>query len=386
MRDVSPIEKVVLEKESGSIGGMVVLIWGEQGAGKTMALTRMVMYDMGIDDVNQSFDPEKCRRIPVWKAQTSCQWLLPAAQGIPVTLWIHEDVTDYNFYLTGSRKDDIKKRMLNLSELDGLDVKIKRFSDWQEFVDGLKLDRLNCYFLPGSNGNQKDKYYYQRKSFDLCKKLNNRDFGDHITLNWDEVHNEAPDVQKQPFYDLQMNLFPSQWEDFRKEKVTLRGLGHGYTGANYKLYDEKETGTIYMQGAKVHNKHTMIDQGQINAMDRGDFVVNGFEAGSFDMPRLPHNVFSWMPESNSVRMKMDVSYNVPDIRPEEDTEQVLKGLPVDVEDLRSFWTVTDYAEEVNLDASTVRRKLASGKLPGMKVNGKWLMSEQELLNNQDVPL
>jgi len=240
--------------------------------------------------------------------------------------------------------------------------------------------------MPGSNGDSKDKYFYQRKAYDLCKALNNRDFGDHITLNWDEVHNEAPDEQKQPFYDLQMNLFPSQWEDFRKEKITLRGLGHGYTGANYKLYDEKETGTIYMQGAKVHNKHTMIDQGQVNGMERGDFVVNGFEAGSFDLPLQPKQIFDWIPNSEDVRLKMDVSYSVPDIRPEGGVNEELEQLPFDAEDLRSIWTVTDYAEQLDLSPSTVRKKLASGKIPGIKLNGSWIMSEDELINDSKVPL
>jgi len=339
-----------------------------------------------LENVGDEFNPDDAKRIPIWKAQTSCQWIVPAAQGIPITLWIHDTVNDFEFYLTGSKKHDLDKRILKLSELDGLDIKIKRFSDWQEFIDGLEVDRLNSYFMPGSNGDSKDKYFYQRKAYDLCKALNNRDFGDHITLNWDEVHNEAPDEQKQPFYDLQMNLFPSQWEDFRKEKITLRGLGHGYTGANYKLYDEKETGTIYMQGAKVHNKHTMIDQGQVNGMERGDFVVNGFEAGSFDLPLQPKQIFDWIPNSEDVRLKMDVSYSVPDIRPEGGVNEELEQLPFDAEDLRSIWTVTDYAEQLDLSPSTVRKKLASGKIPGIKLNGSWIMSEDELINDSKVPL
>mgnify|MGYP006928062431 FL=1 len=387
MRDVSPIEKVVLEKESKNIGGMVVLIWGEQGAGKTRGLTRMVMYDLGIENVGDEFNPDNAKRIPIWKAQTSCQWIVPAAQGIPITLWIHDTVDDFEFYLTGSKKHDLDKRILNLSELDGLDIKIKRFSDWQEFIDGLEVDRLNSYFMPGSNGDSKDKYFYQRKAYDLCKALNNRDFGDHITLNWDEVHNEAPDEQKQPFYDLQMNLFPSQWEDFRKEKITLRGLGHGYTGANYKLYDEKETGTIYMQGAKVHNKHTMIDQGQVNGMERGDFVVNGFEAGSFDLPLQPKQIFDWIPNSEDVRLKMDVSYSVPDIRPEnESVEQWIDDAPFDRKHLDDIVDVREASDVTPWTTREIRRKLKRGKLMGAKANGKWLLSESQLINNDDVPI
>jgi len=387
MREVSPIEKVVLEKESGTIGGMVVLIWGEQGAGKTMALTRMVMYDMGIDEVGQEFNPEQCKRTPVWKAQTSCQWLLPAAQGIPITLWVHESVENFSFYLTGSRKQGIDKRELNLDELDGLDVEIKRFADFEKFVENLRMDRLNAYFLPGSNGDEVQKYFFQRKSFELCKTLNEREFGDHITLNWDEVHNEAPDIQRKPFYDLQLNMFPSQWEDFRKEKISLRGLGHGYTGVNHKLYGEKETGTIYMQGAKVHNKHKLIDQAKVNNMNRGEFVVNGFEVGTFSMAKLPHKVFSWMPKSNEVRMKMRVDYDVPDIRPkDQDVEKWIDDSPFDKRHLDDVVGVSEASKFIPWTSREIRRKLKQGKLPGLKVENKWLLSESMLINDKDIPI
>lgn len=374
MRDVTPIEKVVLEEESETIGGMIVMIWGEQGAGKTMALTKMVMKDM------------ENQRIPLWKGQETCQWILLASQGLPITLWIHETIEDYEFYLTGSRRQDIQKQKLKLDEKEDLDIEIKTYETQEELVENLETNRVNVYYIPGSNGGEKHKYFYQKENYLLDKALNNRDYGDHVTVTRDEISNEASSMQKGDFYQLQEYMLPSEWEDFRKNKISLRGAGHSTTDVNYKLHKVKATGTVYMQGGHVHSRHRQLDQSIVNNMDRGDFVVPGFEVGEFEMPKLPHETFDWIPETNEVRLRMDSTASIPDVRPQNiDMDEWIDSQPFSKNHLDDLIDADEASDIIEITSRVVKRKFQKGEIPAIKLNGKWFTSMTNLVNESDVP-
>lgn len=389
MRDVTPIEKTILEKESETIGGMVVMIWGEQGSGKTMTLTKMVMKDMGIEDVGDDFDAEKAKRIPLWKGQKSCQWLLLAANDLPITLWMHESINDFQFLLTGSKSKGLDKRYVDITELDGLDVNIETYETQEELVEKLDPNRVNVYYIPGAKGTQKDKYFYQFQNYKLDKALNERDYGDHVTLNRDEVSNEASTMRKGDFYELQEFLFPQEWEDFRKNKISKRGTGHSTSDVNYKLHKVKCTGTVYMQGAQVHSRHTKVNQGSVNSMERGQFVIPGFDPGVIKpMPRLPHDVFDWMPETNDVRLKMSYEASIPDVRPKEkDVEEWIDSQPFSKDDLDDLIDLNEAVKVTGLGKTALKTRIYNGEVDAVKVNNShWIMSLTSLLNNEKVPI
>jgi len=371
---VTPVDKYLREVEAPEIGGVLVNFWADQGAGKTTALWVLVKKD--VED----------GRIPLWRGQKSCQWIVPAAQEIPITLWMHETIKDYEFFTTGSKKDDIKEQKVMIDRKPDLDIKIKSFSDPKEMVEDVDIDRLNVYYIPGGNGDEKEKYFFQKKNLQLGEALNDRRYGDHVTWNVDEIENVAPDNSKKPFHEIQMQRFPAVWQDFRKNSVSMRGTGHGYSELNWKYYNNKANGIIYMQGGKVHSDHSKIDQGLVNNMKRGEYVVNGFEAGEFRLPDSPKQVFGWIRDHPDVELKMEYDAEIPDVRPEpEDFKSMIDELPIDAEDLRSIWTPEEYADEAGVTTRAVQKKLATNKLPGIKLNGKWLMSEQQLANSENAP-
>ena len=376
---VSPIERVIDEKESEEVGGIVSQIFGEQGCRKTLALVSKAMLDY------------KAGRVIFWRGQDSCQWILLSANNIPVTLWMHEDYTEYEFKLTGSKNTGLNSRVIDVEEADDIDVEIKTYSSMRELEEKAEAKRANVYYIPNGESprtfsGEKEKYYYQRKHVEFFSALNNRDWMDHVSILNDENDNVFGDDTKGDLYNIQEYQLPGEVEDFRKNRISHMGATHSYQSVHYKYHSVKANDRVYMRRAKVHSEDTSVRQDVINSLNRGQFVVPGFEENSFDMPYLPHEKISWIPDAEEAKLRMDFKADIPDVRPEDDAEQVLDELPVDVEDLRSLWTVKDYAEEVELNPSTVRRKLASGKLPGMKVNGQWLMSEEELLNDEEVPL
>ena len=394
MREVTPIEKTIYEEESDTIGGMVTLIWGEQGAGKTMTMVKMVMKDMGLDakQDNESFtdfDKDNVRRIPLWKGQENCQWILLAANKLPATLWIHESIKDFQFYLTGSKKNSLSKRKIEPEDMEGLDVKVKSYRDQEELVQKLDSSRVNVYYIPGAKGGEKDKYFYQRKNYELDKALNERDYGDHITLNRDEVSNEASTMRKGDFYELQEFLFPQEWEDFRKNKISMRGAGHSTSDVNYKLHKVKATGTIYMQGAQVHSRHTEIGQKEVNDQERGEFVLPGFQAGKIEpMPRLPNKVFEWMPDTNDVRLRVDIEADIPDIRPKEkEVDDWIDEQEFSKKDLDDLISLNEAVGLVDMGKTALKQRIYNGEVHAVKAENKhWLLSASQLINNSEIPI
>lgn len=395
MREVTPVEKLIYEKESDSIGGMIVNVWGEQGAGKTMTLVKMVMKDMGIDNSYESgkkfteFNKDSVRRIPLWKGQENCQWIILAANDMPVTLWMHETVLDYQFYLTGSKKNGLDKRKLEPEDMPGMDVQVKTYSSQEELVERLDGNRVNVYYIPGAKGGQKDKYFYQRQNYELDRALNNRDFGDHVTVTRDEISNEASTMRKGDFYELQEFLLPQEWEDFRKNKISMRGAGHSTTDVNYKLHKVKATGTVYMQGAKVHSRHTEVRQDLVNDMRRGQFVIPGFQPGEVDpMPRLPNKVFDWMPDTNDIRLRVDIESDIPDIRPEEkEVDEWIEDQPFSKSDMDDMMTLKQAEEFTDLGRTALKNRIYKGEVQAIKLEDKhWILSATQLLNNSKVPI
>jgi len=386
MREVTPIEKYILEKESDTVGGMLVLLLGEQGAGKTVAMTKMVMKDMGIDGVGEEFDPGQTRRIPLWKGQKSCQWILLAANKLPITLWMHESIQDYNFYLTGSKDQGIRKKDIDIESAEDIDVEVKTYETQEELVERLETDRVNVYYIPGAKGNHKEKYFYQKKTYELDKALNNRYYGDHITVNRDEIQNEASTLRKGDFYELQEYMLPGEWEDFRKNKISLREAGHDTTDINYKLWKVKNTGTIYMQGAKVMSKHREIRQDAVNSMSRGEFVVPGFETGEFEIPLMPPDTISWMPETNEVELSMELRADIPDIRPsEKDAQDFLESSPVSRKEIQEIVKVSEAADILGKTNRTIRNMVTKGELDAIQPKDKYLIARKSVEAKKKVP-
>jgi len=386
MKELSEIESKIYEKNSDKKGAMLLMLWGEQGSMKTMSMTRMVMIDMGVDNVGDKFDKEKIRRIPLWKAQQSCQWILLAANDLPITFWMHESVQDYTFKLTGSRRSGLDSRKIDPERMDGLDIEFKTFEEPREIVEGIEPDRVNAYFIPGSSGTESDKYFYQKKTLELCQALNSRDYGDHVTLNWDEIQNEAPDKTNGDFYELQMSSFPTEWEDFRKNRVTLRGTGHSHNEVNWKLHKNKVTGTVYLKKAQVHGRHTEVSQSAVNDMNPGEFVVDGYQPGNFNMPQLPAKHFDWMPDHADVKLKMEVEYSLPDVRPTNmDVEKWIDGQPFTQDHLDDLVDADEASEIIEITSRVVKRKFQKGEVPAIKLNGKWFTSMSALVNEEDVP-
>jgi len=379
-KQVSPIERVIKEKESKEVGGIVSQIFGEQGCRKTLSLVNKALIDFHND------------RIVYWRGQPSCQWILLASNHIPVTLWMHEDFDSYQFNLTGSKKKGIGSIMdIDLEQKSDIDVEIKRFEEIEELVEDCSLKRANVYFFPEkenpvSSKGEKNKYYYQKRHVQFFSALNNRNDMDHVSILNDENDNVFGDDTKGSLHNIQEYELPGEVEDFRKNRISHMGATHSYQSVHYKYHNVKVNDRVYMRRAKVHGQDSDVSQEVVNRLDRGEFVVPGFQKDNFKMPYLPHETISWIKDEQEVKLRMDYTATIPDLRPEKyDEEQVLDDLPVDAEDLNNVITPSEYAELAGWTTRNVQKKLAANKLPGIKLNGKWLMSMDQVVDNEELP-
>jgi len=379
-KNISPIERLIMEKESEEVGGVITQLFGEQGAGKTLALTNKALLDYNAD------------RIIFWRGQTSCQWIFLAANNIPVTLWMHESYQDFGFYLTGSKNKGIKSRDINIEEQDEVDIKVETFSSMDELVEKASSKRANVYYLPWGSSErsgvaEKDKYFYQKKHVQFFNELNNREFMDHVSILNDENSNVFSTDTHGELWRIQTFELPSEVEDFRKNRVSHMGASHSHSDVHHKYHDVKANDRIYMRRAKVHRQDQEVSQGVVNQLDRGQFVVPGFEKDTFEIPFMPHENIEWMPNHEEVLLKMRFEAEIPDLRPENvDVDDFFDDKPFSPRHLDDLIDITEAAIMTGWTERECRRKCQTGKMPAIKLDDKWVLSASELINLEDIPI
>lgn len=366
---ISEVDRKVLDAEADEIGGMVNFALGNQGAGKTLALVNKAIIDL------------KENRIVYWRGQESCQWIVLAANDLPVTLWLHESIQSIEFYTTGDIQSGIEKKVIDVEDNDELDVEIRRFEDPDELVEDPATDRINVYYIPGSKSTvEKDRYFSYKMHKDFWAALNNRSWGNHVSYLMDEAPDIIPPEKQQPFYSLLVFQMPKEMGNFRKNNVSYLGNGHHTSEIFHKFWNVKANTILYFQGAKVKSRHSEIDQQIVNNLNRGSFVVPGFQKASFELPSLPHDTISWLPDVKEVKFRASMDHDVPDLRPTDSTLQKrIKESPLDEDDVDDMIGTDEAAELLDCTPRTVQRKIADDEIPAIELNGKYVLARKQVL-------
>jgi len=305
-------------------------------------------------------------------------------------LWMHESFKDHSFYLTGSKNKGIKSKDVDIEEQSSVDIEVKTFSSMKELVEKASSKRANVYYLPWGNSErsgvaEKDKYFYQKKHVEFFNELNNREFMDHVSILNDENSNVFSTDTHGDLWRIQTFELPSEVEDFRKNRISHMGASHSHSDVHHKYHDVKANDRIYMRRAKVHNQDSEVNQGVVNQLKRGQFVVPGFEKDAFEIPYMPHETIEWMPEAEEVLLKMSFEAEVPDLRPEKDVEQWIDNQPFSKNNLDDLITADEAAEITGYTPRVVKNKFQKEEWPGIKLNNKWFTSRTSLVNKESIP-
>ncbi|MDY6768611.1 MAG: hypothetical protein SVW02_00710, partial [Candidatus Nanohaloarchaea archaeon] len=197
---VSPLERYFYNQEADEIGGLITILLANQGAGKTVGLAIKAGTDLQED------------RVVYWRGQTTCQWIILGANGFPITLWVDENITEFEPYLTGDIRSDQERDPIDLEDADDIDVTIKRFGDVQELVDDPDVGRVNVVYIPGDHSAATaDRYYFYRRYTDLAAALNSRGWGNHVSFAIDEIADVVSTEKRKPFYQLTEYKMPEEF-------------------------------------------------------------------------------------------------------------------------------------------------------------------------------
>lgn len=366
---IGPVDKYFYNAEAEQIGGMVVLLLGNPGAGKTVGLAIK-----GAIDLDQG-------RIVYWRGQETCQWILLAANNVPVTLWIDSHITEFQPFLSGDIHAGVDAEPIDLEQADGIDVKIKEFDEPADIVENPDTDRVNVFYFAGAKAHSKnDRYHFYKSNTDLASAFNTRDWGDPVSLLIDEVGDVCSTEKQQPFYRLMEYRLPEEFGNFRKNGVSCLMTGHDTSDINYKIWKVKANGIGYMQGAQVKGKdskgNTGVSQDVVNHLKRGEFVLPGFEKDHFDMPKMPPETIPWIPDDSARKLRIKIESDVPNVLPKDTASEALEDAPVDKEHLIDIVDTTEAAELIGITSRSVRKRIASSSIPAIKVKDKYIMSRQ----------
>jgi uncharacterized protein (UPF0248 family) len=372
MGDKEVIRKYLYNQESDKIGGVLLLLLGPQGSGKTVGLWQKTIIDFNQD------------RVCFWRGQENCSWIGLAANDIPVTLWMHESINDYEFIVRGSKREGIPAEEIDIEEAEDVDVEVRQFGSAEELVDDAEVDRVNVFYFPGEKSQSEIEYYFfleQQRA--LAEELNERDWGDDVTKIDDEFGNVGTEDDSKPYHRLVKYALPSEFADFRKNGINEIAAAHSTSEIHYKFWDVKFNNIMYMSGASVKNTKTpQVDQQAVNNLSRGHFVISEgmFDKDHFTKPTLPHEGIEWMPRKKSRKMIMRMEADIPNIVPQSEQENLeLEDSILDRSDLDEFITSSTAAEMLEIANSSVRRKIRKNQIPAIKVNSRHLLSLEQIL-------
>jgi len=283
------------------IGGAIVPIFGFPGSGKTNGL------------VNIAIENYKEDYIVLWKGSKEAQWLNLVANDMPVTLWNHENITDFKPIIRSAYPGQ-EPEVVNLEnktidktlkgKKDVQAVRIREWSDPEWLVDNPDTDRANVINIPGSNSkfdSKKPRYFYLKTWRNIMYHLRTRSYGTPIMFlgdEWNEVMPSQSELRK-PFFNVVATMMPKDLAQLRKNKVFLYGAAHGTHDCHHMFWKVKANSIIYMRRANVKKDISpLVDQQKVNNFNRGDFVMPGFEKSRFEMAYEKEDL-DWIPDNRN---------------------------------------------------------------------------------------
>ena len=300
---MKPIEEYLFNPDP-DIGGATVPLVGPPGSGKTIALTQIGLRNL----------EEMDHRI-VWRGTKQCQWGHFLANNVPVTVWNHIGIEDFEAFITANK--DHSRKDINLEEEDG--VQIKKWETAEELIDRLDDGRVNVVNVPGLQGDTSDTeyhLYFLRKTWiDIFDAIIERDNLQFITMLLDEAGDLFPCQQqlRSPYYKLVVEWLPPKLSQLRKQNCFFYPAAHSTHDMHYFLWKVKSNSIIYKSNAIVKKEITPgIDQSFVANMDRGEFAMPYKSKDHFELPNEMDEL-TWIPGVLGRELRCDWTSNPPNL-------------------------------------------------------------------------
>lgn len=316
---MKPIEDFLFNPNP-DIGGALVPIIGPQGSGKTVALTQI-----GLEHLKRN-------HLVMWRGTKQAQWAHFLANDVPVTLWNHDTMEDFEAFIpaydVGSGRETI--------DIEDHNVQVKNWSDPSQLIEK-KLDsgRVNVVNVPGIDSDTtKGLYFFRKTHIDIRKAMKDRkDNLRFITDLTDEGGDLYPCQQqlRKPFYRLIVERIPPILAQMRKQNVFKYVAAHATHDLHYFVWKIKSSSIMYMSNAVVKKSVSpQIKQEIVGRLARGEFVMPPKDKDHFELPELA-STLDWIPDNPHQKLRLDWEADIPDLlNDEEDSDKSLGDVKKEV--------------------------------------------------------
>lgn len=267
-----------LEERNPGRGGRLVMITGEQGAGKTSLMGRLALRFRGKEYV-------------IWRGRFLAQWHKFPNWEKNVQILVHE----------GDEVEFLKMPCEGPAEV--IDVPVVRYKDAKDALQKLRKDKINVIYEPASykisqelaqdvkerTGRvippeklEEDRPVYFW--FELLYSLLTRDDREWYAVFIDEADDVFPEIAPGAQFALQ-DWVKDILKDLRKALISLVLSTHTVANVDWRIRT-KIPAYIYLRGAQVR-RGSKVKQGYISMLDDGYAYIDWGMYGIFRFDYLP---------------------------------------------------------------------------------------------------
>lgn len=251
-------------------GGVLGLITGQSGCGKTNALVRSVRIGKNLYG-----------NVPVWRGMDACDWKRFHGKE-PITVWLHENLIVHRFTNRTQQKD---------LSLDKIADDVHRWGSARELVRelGKHKNRINVvYTCPHDQGIRRCADQWT----EVFNRLTKRTWAEDVEVGFDEFDDIAP-MNDSTLY-ARIGTLKRKMKDLRRHRVNAFFCTHEETLIDHRVLS-KIPWSVYMKKAKVKRDRApaKLNFDVINNLEKGEAIVCNRRYQPFDY-KFEGNTDDWV--------------------------------------------------------------------------------------------
>jgi len=244
--------EIVIDKKNTDYGGVVSLITGSPGFGKTNTMCNMAERDLE-------------KSIVLWRGKNTCQWTIFLNNGNGIVFWLHKDVD----YILIDRDTGQRTDFRSYGE-------VRYWDSPDNLIRDLEKRKINVVYAKHGVMKEREHLNFIDDWNSIFVAMLEREYIYPISVHFDEVEDLAPE-SKSGFY-MKVMEFANNLKEFRKNWIHFNGAAHKETEI-FWVVRNKIPWTIKMKGSKP-NKHSRLYKRTLQKLQTGEAYIE--DDGRFD--------------------------------------------------------------------------------------------------------
>lgn len=249
--------EIVIDKLDKVHGGVISIITGTPGTGKTNSACRMCLNDK--------------RFIRVWRGKNTCQWTILTNTDEKIVFWLQKG-SEYVII------DRNKQSIINLSKFG----EVREWDDEEQLVSNLDREAINVIYVKYGVKNSADKLMFIKEWNKIFWAMIERIYSAFISVYFDEIEDQAP--ESEPGFYMVVTDFSNLVKEFRKNDIHFTGILHKETELFWKTRN-KVTWKIKHKGSKKDDGSPLYPKA-LTKLKLGEAYIE--DTNRFDFIKFKH--------------------------------------------------------------------------------------------------